>query len=172
MTWGELQRGHTRVFRNVYVPAGMGLSAEVRAESAWLWSARRGVVGGFGAAALHGSKWIDPGQTIDVYHQNRHRLAGLRPRADRLDDADVCIVRGVSVTTPERTALDLACWYPLTKAVAAIDALARAADFTIADVALLAGCARGRPALHVHAGRSNLPTPAPSPRRSPGCARC
>ena len=144
MTWGELQRGHTRVFRNVYVPAGMGLSAEVRAESAWLWSARRGVVGGFGAAALHDSKWIDPGHTIDVYHQNRHRLAGLRPRADRLDDADVCIVRGVSVTTPERTALDLACWYPLTKAVAAIDALARAADFTIADVALLAGCARGR----------------------------
>lgn len=144
MTWGELQRGHTRVFRNVYVPAGTDLSAEVCAESAWLWSGRRGVVGGFGASALHGSKWIDRGQTIDLYHPNRHRLAGLCPRADRLDDADICVVRGVTVTTPERTALDLACWYPRMKAVAAVDALARATGLEVADVGLLADRARGR----------------------------
>ena len=144
MTWGVLQRGHTRVFRNIYVPAGMNLNAEIRAESAWLWSARRGVVGGFGAAALHGSKWVDPGQAIDLYHQNRHRPAGLCPRADRLERADVCVVRGVSVTTPERTALDLACWYPTVKAVAAIDALARATGLKIADVGILADRVRGR----------------------------
>ena len=144
MTWGELQRGYTRVFRNVYVPVGMNLTAAVCAESAWLWSGRRGVVGGFGAAALHGSKWIDPRQTIDIYHQNRHRLAGLCPRADRLDDADICVVRGVPVTTPERTALDLGCWYPLVEAVAAIDALARATELKIVDVGLLADRARGR----------------------------
>lgn len=144
MTWGELQRGHTRVFRNVYVPAGTDLSAEIRAQSAWLWSGRRGVVGGFGAAALHGSKWIDRSQTIDLYHQNRHRLPGLCPRADRLEDAEICVVRGVTVTSPARTALDLACWYPLMHAVAAIDALARAAELTIADVGILADRSRGR----------------------------
>ncbi|MGI9123175.1 MAG: endonuclease domain-containing protein [Mycobacterium sp.] len=144
MTWGALQRGHTRVFRNVYVPVGTELSAEIYAESAWLWSGRRGVVGGFGAAALLGSKWIDRRPTIDLYHQNRHRLAGLCPRAERLEDADICVVRGVPVTTPERTALDLACWYPLMKAVAAIDALARATDLTLADVAVMADRAYGR----------------------------
>jgi hypothetical protein len=128
----------------VYVPAGTDLSAEIRAQSAWLWSGRRGVVGGFGAAALHGSKWIDRSQTIDLYHQNRHRLPGLCPRADRLEDAEICVVRGVTVTSPARTALDLACWYPLMHAVAAIDALARAAELTIADVGILADRSRGR----------------------------
>jgi hypothetical protein len=144
MTWGELQRGNTRVFRNVYVPVGTDLNAGIRAESAWLWSGRRGVVGGLGAAALHGSKWIDRWTTIDLYHQNRHRLAGLCPRADRLEDAEICVVRGVTVTTPERTALDLGCWYPLMKAVAAIDALARATELKIADVGVLADRAFGR----------------------------
>jgi len=144
MTWGVLQRGHTRVFRDVYVATGTEITAAVRAQSAWLWSRRRGVVGGFGAAALHGSRWVDPMHCIDVYHGNRHRLVGLRPRADRLEVGDTCVVGGVSVTTPERTALDLACWYPLTKAVAAIDALARATEFKIADVEALVNQACGR----------------------------
>lgn len=144
MSWGELQRRHTRVFRDVYVVTGMEVSAAVRAHAAWLWSRRRGVVAGFGAAAIHGSKWVDRLQVIDIYHDNRHRLDGLSPRADRLVSGDVCLVSGVAVTTPARTALDLACWYPLTNAVAAIDALARATELKIANVEALADQAGGR----------------------------
>jgi very-short-patch-repair endonuclease len=143
-TWCELQRCNTRVFRDVYVPAGVELSATVRAQSAWLWSRRRGVVAGLGAAALHGSKWVDPACDIDVYHDNRHRLAGLHTRSEPLAHDEVRVVGGIPVTTPVRTALDLACWYPLMHAVAAIDALASAADFKIADVELIADRARGR----------------------------
>lgn len=48
------------------------------------------------------------------------------------------------MTTPARTALDLACWYPTTTAVAAIDALARVTDVKMADAELLAARYRGR----------------------------
>lgn len=144
MTWGALQRGYIRVFRDVYIAAGTDLSAADRAHCAWLWSRRRGVVAGFGASALHGSKWVDSGHSIDIYHDNRHRLVGLSPRAERLFGGDVCVVSGVPVTTPERTALDLACWYPLMDAVAAVDALARAVGLKMPEVELLANTASGR----------------------------
>ena len=48
------------------------------------------------------------------------------------------------VTTPERTALDIACRYPLGRAVAAVDALARATKLKLADVEMLAERHRGR----------------------------
>ena len=144
MSWGELQRLSARVYRDVYVPAGTEITAAVRAHAAWLWSRRRGVVAGLAAAAVHGSKWVDPASSVDIYHDNRHRLPGLCPRSDRLGDDEICVVTGIPLTTPARTALDLACWYPLVKAVAAVDALARATGLKIADVELLAESQGGR----------------------------
>lgn len=144
LSWGRLQRESVRVYRDVYVPIGIEIDAVIRAQAAWLWSRRRGVVAGLAAAALHGSKWVDPSLTVDLYHDNRHRLPGLMTRAEPLGDDDVCVISGIPVTIAERTAVDLACWHPLTGAVASIDALARATDLTIADVELLAQRLRGR----------------------------
>lgn len=144
MPWGELQRNHVRVFRDVYVPLGTEVDAVVRAQSAWLWSRRRGVIAGFAAAALHGSKWVDQHLSVDLYHDNRHRLPGLLTRAEPVSEDEICLLAGTPATTPERTALDLACWYPLTRAVAAIDALARATELKVADVELLAARCGGR----------------------------
>jgi hypothetical protein len=64
--------------------------------------------------------------------------------SDRVDDDEVHTIRGVRVTTPERTALDIACRYPQRQAVAAIDALARSTRMKMADVELLADRHRGR----------------------------
>jgi len=50
----------------------------------------------------------------------------------------------VVVTTPARTAFDIACRYPLDPVVAAIDALARATRLKIADVELIAQRYQGR----------------------------
>jgi very-short-patch-repair endonuclease len=144
VSWGELQRGSARIYRDVYVPVGTEVTAVIRAQAAWLWSRRRAVVAGLAAAAVHGSKWVDATVSVDLYHDNRHRLPGLTPRSDRLSQNDVCVSAGLPVTTPARTALDLACWHPLVKAVAAIDALARATDLTIADAELLAERQGGR----------------------------
>ena len=86
----------------------------LRARAAWLWSRRRGIVAGRSASALHGAKWID----------NR-APAGL----GTVD---------VRVTTPARTAFDLACRYPVDEAVSMIDALAQATRLKVADVELVA----------------------------------
>ncbi|MCB0931895.1 MAG: hypothetical protein KDB71_08370 [Mycobacterium sp.] len=87
MTWGDLQRNSARVFRDVYVPAGTEIGALVRARAAWLWSRRRGVIAGLGAAVLHGSKWIDQDVEVDLYHDNRHRLSGLHTGSSQLAGA-------------------------------------------------------------------------------------
>ena len=54
------------------------------------------------------------------------------------------MIDGIRVTTPARTALDIACRYPFGRAVAAIDALARATHLKTADVELLAERYKGR----------------------------
>ncbi|BBZ31530.1 hypothetical protein [Mycolicibacterium confluentis] len=140
----QLASRYVRLFPDVYVPADLAVTASVRAIAAWLWSGQIGVVAGFAAAALHGSRWVDAARPVDLIHDNRHRQAGVVVRGDRVDDDDVADIDGVSVTTPARTALDLSCWYPRSTAVAAVDALARATDLNVADAELLAERATGR----------------------------
>lgn len=140
----ELRRRYTRVFRDVYISEGTELTHALRARAAWLWSRRRGVVAGFAAAALHGSRWVDEDRPVDIIHDNRHPLRGLQIWGDRLEADEIELIDGVPVTTPARTALDLACWHPMTTAVAALDSLARATEFKLADVELLAARYRGR----------------------------
>lgn len=143
-TQSQLRRRYTRVFPDVYVAEGTELTAARRAHAAWLWSRRRGVIAGFSAAALHGSNWIDASRAVDIIHDNRHPHAGLQIWGDRVASDEIDMVDGIAATTPARTALDLACWYPLTTAVAALDDLARATEFKAADVELLIGRCRGR----------------------------
>jgi hypothetical protein len=81
---------------------------------------------------------------VDIIHDNRHPLPGLRIWGDRLESDEIELIDDVPVTTPTRTALDLACWHPSTTSVAALDALARATEFKLADVELLEARYRGR----------------------------
>ncbi|BCO34040.1 hypothetical protein BMW24_006590 [Mycobacterium heckeshornense] len=143
-THNELRRRYRRVFRDVYVSGGTELTAAVRAKAGWLWSRRRGVVAGFSASALYGSKWVDARQPAELIHDNRHRLPGIQVWGDHLQPDEVRLIDGIPVTTPPRTALDLACWYPTLTAVPAIDALARACELKLADVDLLVQRHRGR----------------------------
>lgn len=63
--------------------------------------------------------------------------------SDRVAPEETQVVAGVLATTPTRTAFDLACHYPLNKAVAAIDALARVTKLQTADVEPLLAHYRG-----------------------------
>lgn len=132
------------IHRNIFIPRGAEITAVVRAKAAWLWSQRDGVVAGHSASALHGAKWVDANLPAEIIYENRHAPAAIRAWSDRIEDDELTLLGGVNVTTPARTALDLACRYPVTKAVAAIDALARATDLKIADVDLLAERYKGR----------------------------
>ena len=129
---------------DVYVSAGAELTAQSRARAAWLWSRRRGVIAGQSASALHGAEWIDDRAAAELLYDYRRPPGGIRTWSDGVGEDEVALVAGIPVTTPARTALDLACRYPVGKAVAAIDALARATDLKVIDVEILAGRYRGR----------------------------
>jgi very-short-patch-repair endonuclease len=144
VTKSQLCTRYTRLLRDVYVDSGVEITAALRAKAGWLWTRRQGVVAGFSAAALHGSRWVDDRKPVELLHDNRHRLPGVQTRGDRLGDDEIEIVAGIPVTSPARTAIDLGCWYPTMTAVAAIDALARATDIKAADVELLAQRYAGR----------------------------
>ena len=126
LTAYQLRNRFEAIHRDVYLPRETELTAALRAKAAWLWSGRAGVVAGQSAAALHGARWVDANAPAELLYANRRPPAGIRAWSDRYDDDEVEVSGGVVVTTPERTALDIACRYPLDRAVAAIDALARA----------------------------------------------
>jgi hypothetical protein len=140
----ELRRRYVALHKDVYIPADAELTALLRAKACWLRSRRRGVLAGYSAAALHGAKWIDPVLPAAILDTNRRRAAGVDVREERIDEDEIRVVEGMRVTSPARTALDLASRHPLGTAVAAIDALAQAVDVKMADVGLLVDRYRGR----------------------------
>lgn len=133
-----------RVYPGVYIAPETELSAPLRAKAAWLWSRRRGVVAGQSAASLHGAQWVDANRPAELLWPNRRPPSGIRAWSDVVTDDEVTVIDGITVTTPPRTALDLACRYPLGKAVAAVDALAKATHLSLPDVVALAERYRGR----------------------------
>lgn len=138
LTKSQLATRFRRLLPDVYVERGVDVTAEIRAKAGWLWSGRAGVVAGFAAAGLHGSKWVDDAQAVDLLHDNRRAPPGIQTHRDRIEESEVELVGGIPVTSAVRTALDLGCWYPLMTAVASIDALARATEIKAVDVELLA----------------------------------
>ncbi|GFG94143.1 hypothetical protein MTIM_00220 [Mycobacterium timonense] len=156
VTKAQLATRCRRLFPDVYTQRDIDVDAELRAKAGWLWSGRRGVVAGFAAAALHGSKWANDIQVVELIHDNRRSPPGIQTHRDRIEPDEIETAAAIKVTSPTRTALDLGCWYPITTAVAAIDALARVADVKAADVELLAcryvgrrGIARAREAVNL-----------------------
>lgn len=140
----ELRSRYMAVHKDVYVPKDAELTAVLRAKACWLRSRRRGILAGFSASALHGSKWIGPTMPAAIIDTNRRKGAGVQVWEARIEPDEVAVVHGMRLTTPARTALDLACRYPTDTAVAAIDALMQATDLKMADVELLADRYRGR----------------------------
>ena len=147
LTRHRLRSGFDAIYPDVYVLGGTRLTAVSRARAAWLWSRRTGVIAGRSAAALHGAKWVSADAPAQLLHQHRRVPAGIDTRSGHFEADEVQTIDGMVVTTPARTALDLACWLPVDDAVAAIDALARAARLKVADVEALAQRYRGRRAI-------------------------
>src|SRR6201999_182670 len=105
--------GFVALHQDVYIATGATVSAVVRAKASWLRSRRRCILAGFSASALHGARWIDPSLPATIIDTNRRRTRGIRVWADRIEDDEICVIDGMRVTTPARTALDLACRYPV-----------------------------------------------------------
>ncbi len=167
VTQYALRSRFVAIHRDVYLPRDAEITAVVRAEAAWLWSRRRGVVAGRSASALHGAKWIDGKVPAELIYDNRHAPSQIRTWADRIEDDEVTTLKGIPVTTPARTALDLASRYPVDTAVALIDALARSTRLKMADVELLAERYPGRRGIRRALGALDLvDAGAESPRET------
>lgn len=133
-----------RLHPDVYQSRDADQTAVTRAKAAYLWSGRQGVVAGQSAAAIHRAKWVDSRRPAELLWTNRRPASGIQTWSDNFADDEIEVIDGIRVSTPARTALDIASRYPLGKAVAAIDALARATHLKMADVELLAERYKGR----------------------------
>jgi hypothetical protein len=140
----QLRSRFVAIHRDVYIAQDAHLTATARAKAAWLWSGRAGVIAGRSAAVLHGARWVDDAAPAEIVYDNRRPPRGISTWSDQVAADEVEAVRGMAVTTPARTALDLARRRPLDVAVAEIDALARAVRLKVADIELLAERYKGR----------------------------
>jgi hypothetical protein len=138
LTEHQLRRWYRPIFRDVYVPRLSRPSLEDRITGAWLWSRQRAVVAGVAAAALHGAAYVDEDVPIELIGRSARPHRGLVVRDETLDADEVTQVRRLPVTTVARTAFDLGRHLPRGVAVAHLDALMRAAPFSVDAVHALA----------------------------------
>jgi hypothetical protein len=145
---GVLSRGQLRwnfraMFPDVYIPKEATPSLSHRSVGAWLWSGRRGVIAGLAAAALRGARWVDESSDVELIWSCGRPPPGIVVRNERIGTDEIVEIAGLPVTTPERTALDVARHAPRDPAVARLDALARATGVTVSDVLPLVDRYRG-----------------------------
>jgi hypothetical protein len=138
LTRGRLRWNYRAIFPDVYIPKLLAPSLEQKALGAWLWSGRNGVVTGRAAAALHGALWVNATSPIEMIWRCGRPPSGIIVRDERIDADEIMQVGGLLVTTPERTAFDLARHLPRDLAVQHLDSLARASGVTTVDALLLA----------------------------------
>ncbi len=123
---------------NVYLENRLQPSLRQRILAAWLWSHRGAVIAGAAASALHGAKWVDDDTVVELIWRNARAPKGVKTRDELLLDGETQQLGSLWVTTPQRTAFDLARRGTLRQAVARLDALAAATDFKVDDVRELA----------------------------------
>ena len=134
LTRGRLRWNFQAFFPDVYTSKDATPSLSQRTVGAWLWSGRRGVIAGLAAAALHDAQWVDDSTDIEMILRSGRSPNGIVVRNARIEADEIVEIAGLPVTTPERTALDLARHAPRDIAVPHLDALARATRITSADV--------------------------------------
>jgi very-short-patch-repair endonuclease len=139
LTKGQLRWNYCAIFPDVYAPKATAPSVWRNTVGAWLWSGRNGVIAGRAAAALHGDPWVDATTPIEMIWRSARPPLGIVVRNERIEADEIIDLGNVSVTSPARTALDLARHLPRDVAVTHLDALTRATGVTADEALSLAG---------------------------------
>lgn len=131
-----------RAFTGVYVRTDIADSTILRARAARLVMSPHSVLCDRTAAWIHGIDVFRYAELETVPGLESYVLRGHDP-TDRSDchggtrdllPEDWCVIDGVRVTTPVRTAVDLACRLSRREALAALDAFARDHGLTVAEM--------------------------------------
>jgi len=141
LTRAQLRSRYRPIYHGIYVPRRCEVSLRQRIVGASL-ATPGAVIGGVAASAVHGAKWVGDDVPIELVAASR-RQRGLVVRNETLADDEVTMVADIRVTTPARTAFDLARHLPRDSAVARMDALMNSRPFSIEEVSLLAKRHRG-----------------------------
>jgi very-short-patch-repair endonuclease len=125
-----------RLFADIHVDARVEVDYAVLPRAGYRLVEGRGVLGGFSAAELLGASCGPEGAPVEVVVPGARQKpqAGLRVSRNLLAPDEITTVGDARVTTPLRTAYDLARRSPLVEAVVALDALAHAHPFDPAEV--------------------------------------
>lgn len=143
LTRGQLRWNYSAVLPGVYLAKNAERTVFTNATAAWLWTGRTAIITGRAAAALHGAKWVEASTPIDVIAKHTRRRSGVVVHEERITDDEITLIGELPVTTPARTALDIARHLPRNLAVSHLDALARATGVTSADARALIDRYRG-----------------------------
>lgn len=154
LTRGQLRWRYTSAHPRVYLSKNAVATLADNTMAAWLWTGRRGIIAGRAAAALHGAQWVDDDAPVELIAEHGRRRRGVIVREERIRPDEICRIGEFSVTTPLRTALDLARFLPREDAVAHLDALAIATGVEAAPVLELA--ARYRSLRGIRSARTAL----------------
>lgn len=127
--------GFRRVFPDVYVRADVEPDLALRSLAALVLVGEQSVLGGYSAAELLGASCGPLAAAAEVIVPGRRRAPpGLLIREEQVPTAERWQRDGVAMTSPVRTALDLACRGSLAEAVIAVDVLAHTFGFAPPDV--------------------------------------
>lgn len=143
VTWGELTGPRfDHVGHDLYVRAGTVLDHRARAGIATVRGGPSTVVTGWSASVLWGLDVLplrEPPVETAVADRRLRSDQGNLVRRQRFGEGEVVLHEGALVTTPLRTAFDLATRVGLADAVVAADALGRLDHFGGADLRSFAG---------------------------------
>lgn len=128
----RLQRDCRAIYRDVYLRRDVELTARLRAQAAWLSSGA--LLCGLSAAAMWGTKWLDPAAPAEIIRAVRHSQPGIVVRSYRVHGEETGIIRGIPVTSPARTAFDLGRSLPLERALPVLDAVMAATRIKPRDI--------------------------------------
>lgn len=162
-----------RVFTGVYVRADIEDTIELRAACAKLVLPDHCVVADRSAAWLHGIDCLELAELalptdLEVVSLRGHtptRREGILGGERALRREDVCEVDGVRVTTPARTACDVACLLGTNRALAVLDAFRRVHRVTLTELYELLPRYTGRRG--VKQLRRLIPLSSPLPESAP-----
>lgn len=134
LTRGVLRSQYKAVLPNIYLPKSAHMTLVERAKAAWLWSGQSGVIAGRSAVGIY----LDPDnvgtEPIEIIADKSRHPKSLVVRNERISVDEVTVRQGLMVTTPARTALDLARHLPRDEAVVLLDALAAITGITRDDI--------------------------------------
>ncbi|MFD6855805.1 DUF559 domain-containing protein [Rhodococcus sp. NPDC060090] len=138
----RLTHHFTKLHRNVYIAPGTEATALLRAKAAWLWAGSTGVLAGPSAAAVHGTRWLDPTLPAEIVRPGKlHSTPGIVVRS--VAEIETCVVDGIIATTPARTGFDLARGCALDRCVEVIDALCNATGVKVQEIEAVAAQHKG-----------------------------